>query len=39
VKPDDSQNSDLEARVVAQTALLFLAILNLVVLSLIFGWG
>jgi hypothetical protein len=39
MRPDDSQNSDLEARVVAQAALLFLGILNLVVLSLVFGWG
>ncbi len=34
-----SDRGDLESRVVAQAALLVLAILNLIVLSVIFGWN
>ncbi len=35
---DNSDRSNLESRVVAQAALLLLAILNLIVLSVVFGW-
>jgi len=35
---DNSDRSDLESRVAAQAALLLLAILNLIVLSVVFGW-
>jgi len=35
---DNSDRSDLESSVAAQAALLLLAILNLIVLSVVFGW-
>jgi len=39
MKRDIPDRSGLESRIVAQAALLFLAILNLIVLSVIFGWS
>ncbi len=38
MRRDNSDPSNLESRVVVQAALLLLAILNLIVLSVVFGW-
>jgi hypothetical protein len=39
VRSKDSDQSDLESRMVAQAAVLVLAILILVVLNVVFRWG
>ena len=38
MKRESADHDDLELRIVAQAALLVLAILNLIALSVIFGW-
>ena len=38
MKHESADRGDLESRIVAQAALLLLAILNLIALSMIFGW-